>query len=205
MEEHSPINLEANELSPLLEGIGKRMPFSFPADYFDSFANNILQLAKDSSKSVESELEEIAPFLNKLSKKPVQSIPEGYFNNFSIAQKQEAKLVQLPTIRKWMTYAAAAMIAGILITAGFMYNKKAASFDFDYYSKMDVPAALNQVTDDELQNYLNSTASLSGIEQLTIPEDIENINQGNFQQISDDELKEYLKEIGDNKINQKES
>lgn len=206
MEEHLPNNSVANELSSLLEGIGGRMPFTVPNAYFDSFAGKMLQLAKDSSISVESELETIAPLLNRISKQPVQTLPEAYFTDFKVGEKLETKVVQMSVVRKWMTYAAAAMIAGILITAGFVFNnKKSTSFDFEYYSKMDVPAALNQVTDDELQNYLNSTASLSGNEQLTIPEDIENINQGNFQQISDDELNEYLKEIGDNKINQKKS
>lgn len=206
MEEDKHINSALNELSPLLEGISKTMPHTLPLGYFESFAGNMLTLAKDSSISVEAELETIAPFLNSISKKPVQALPEGYFNDFQVAQKHETRIVQMPRLRKWMSYAAAAMIAVILITAGFIFNNKnSKSFDFDYYSKMDVPAALNQVTDDELQNYLNSTASLSGTEQLTIPDEIENVNQGNFQQISDDELNEYLKEIGDSKINQKGS
>jgi hypothetical protein len=166
----------------------------------------MLILAKNSSISVEAELDSIAPLLNTIAKRPVQSLPEGYFKDFQIAQKQETAIVRMPRLRKWMSYAAAAMIAGILITAGFIFNNNnSKSFDYAYYSKIDVPAALNQVTDDELQNYLNTTALLSGTEQLTIPEEVENIDQGNFQQISDDELNEYLKEIGDSKINQKGS
>jgi hypothetical protein len=193
-------------LSPILAEIGKTMPQTVPSGYFESFVANMLTLAKDSSISVEAELETIAPFLNSLSKKPVQALPEGYFKDFQVAQKQETAIVQMPRLRKWINYTAAAIIAGILITAGFIFNNNnAKSFDFEYYSKMNIAAALNQVTDDELENYLNSTASLSVTEQLPIPEEIENIYQGNFQQISDDELNEYLKEIGGSKINQKGS
>lgn len=206
MEENKHINSALNELSPLLEGISKTMPQTVPLGYFDSFADKMLILAKKSSISVEAELDSIAPLLNTIAKRPVQSLPEGYFKDFQIAQKQETAIVRMPRLRKWMSYAAAAMIAGILITAGFIFNNNnSKSFDYAYYSKIDVPAALNQVTDDELQNYLNTTALLSGTEQLTIPEEVENIDQGNFQQISDDELNEYLKEIGDSKINQKGS
>jgi|694.fasta_scaffold00864_16 hypothetical protein len=206
MEENKHINSALNELSPLLEGISKTMPQTVPLGYFDSFADKMLILAKNSSISVEAELDSIAPLLNTIAKRPVQSLPEGYFKDFQIAQKQETAIVRMPRLRKWMSYAAAAMIAGILITAGFIFNNNnSKSFDYAYYSKIDVPAALNQVTDDELQNYLNTTALLSGTEQLTIPEEVENIDQGNFQQISDDELNEYLKEIGDSKINQKGS
>jgi hypothetical protein len=206
MEENKHINSALNELSPLLEGISKTMPQTVPLGYFDSFADKMLILAKNSSISVEAELDSIAPLLNTIAKRPVQSLPEGYFKDFQIAQKQETAIVRMPRLRKWMSYAAAAMIAGILITAGFIFNNNnSKSFDYAYYSKIDVPAALDQVTDDELQNYLNTTALLSGTEQLTIPEEVENIDQGNFQQISDDELNEYLKEIGDSKINQKGS
>ena len=206
MEENKHINSALNELSPLLEGISKTMPQTVPLGYFDSFADKMLILAKNSSISVEAELDSIAPLLNTIAKRPVQSLPEGYFKDFQIAQKQETAIVRMPRLRKWMSYAAAAMIAGILITAGFIFNNNnSKSFDYAYYRKIDVPAALNQVTDDELQNYLNTTALLSGTEQLTIPEEVENIDQGNFQQISDDELNEYLKEIGDSKINQKGS
>ncbi len=201
------IKVELIELSPFLVGISKNMPQALPNGYFDSFSSEMLNLAKASSLTVESELVSIAPLLNQISKKPVQNLPEGYFADFTIQPaKEAAKIVRLPVIRKWVSYAAAAMIAGILITAGFVFNnKQSKSFDFDFYSKIDVPAALNQASDDALQDYLNSTASLSGTDHITIPEEIENIHHGNFQQISDEELKEYLKEVGSEAINQKRS
>lgn len=198
---------ELKEVSPFLLDVSKNVPQSVPNGYFDSFSNEILKLAKASSFTVKSELDSIAPLLNQISKKPVQNLPEGYFADFTIQSiKEPATIVQMRVVRKWVSYASAAMIAGILITAGFIFNnKQSKSFDFDYYSKIDVPTALNQASEDELQNYLNSTASLSGTEQITIPEEMENTNQGNFQQISDEELKEYLNKVGSERVNQKGS
>ncbi len=207
METKVEIKAELIAVSPFLVGISKSMPQTLPNGYFDSFSAEMLQLAKESSLSVESELASIAPLLNQISKTPVQNMPEGYFTDFTIQPtKESAKIVQMRVIRKWVSYAAAAMIAGILITAGFVFNNKnSKSFDFEFYSKIDVPAALNQASEDALQDYLNSTASLSGTEHIAIPEEMENINQGNFQQISDEELKEYLKEVGSETVNQKRS
>jgi hypothetical protein len=207
METKVDIINELKDLSPFLLDLSKQMPQSVPNGYFDSLSGEILRLAKESSLNVESELASIAPLLNQISKKPVQYLPESYFADFKVQSiKEPAKIIQMRIVRKWISYASAAMIAGILITAGFLFNNKPInSFDFNYYSKIDVPKALNQATDDELQNYLNSTASLTGTEQLTIPDESDSSSQGNFQQISDEELKDYLKEIGDNKINQKES
>ncbi|MEI6264002.1 MAG: hypothetical protein WCP74_02790 [Sphingobacteriia bacterium] len=207
METKVDIKAELLEISPFLVDISKNMPQGLPNGYFESFSSEILKLAKESSFSVESELASIAPLLNQISKTPVQHLPKGYFTDFTIQSPKEAtKIVQLRVVRKWVSYAAAAMIAGVLITAGFVFNnKKSKSFDFEFYSKIDVPAALNQASEDALQDYLNSTASLSGTEHLTIPEEMENINQGNFQQISDEELKEYLNEVGGERVTRKES
>lgn len=198
---------ELKEVSPFLLGISNSIPQSLPDGYFESFTAKMLTLAKDSSITAEAELASIAPLLNQISKKPVQNLPEGYFNNFKVQPTNEpAKIVQMRVVRKWASYASAAIVAGILITAGFIFNKKqSSSFDFEFYSKIDVPKALNQVSEDELQNYLYNTASLSGNEQLIISDEVENIDQGNFQQISDEELKEYLKELGSETVKQKGS
>ncbi len=207
METKVDIIAELKEVSPFLLEISKSIPQSVPNGYFDSFSSEMLKLAKESSFTLESELESIAPLLNQISKKPVQHLPEGYFADFAIqSNKEPAKVVQMRLVRKWVSYASAAVIAGILITAGFVFNSKPiSSFDFDYYSRIDIPAALNQVPEDELQNYLNTTASLSGNDQLIISDELENSNQGNFQQISDEELKEYLKEVGSEAAKRKES
>ncbi len=194
-------------ISPILADITKSMPQSVPDGYFDSFSVDLFKIVNESPLSVELEMEAIAPLLNQISKKPIQAVPDSFFNEFQIgSEKQVAKIIQLRVVRKWISYASAAIIAGVLITAGFVFNKKQSnSFDFEYYSKIDVPAALNKVSDDELLNYLNNTLSLSGTEQLTIPDEAGINNQDNFQQISDEELKAYLKEVGSESVNHRGS
>lgn len=195
MNQQNTIIEELKSIAPSIASINNKMPQQLPDGYFDSFAQKILVLAKQQSDTEEddNELNEIAPLLNRISRKQLQSLPQGYFESFNVdLPKQQSIVVKMPLIRKWMTYASASIVAGILVTAGFLYTDKSnLSFDYEQNSKINITTAMSNLSEDELVNYLNSTSSLNII-HATIDADLIDESDGDFENIEDDEMLQYL-------------
>ncbi len=203
MNHQNTISAELESIAPSLIDINKMMPQQLPFGYFEIFAEKILALAKLQSvkNEVDEELEEIAPLLNQISKKSVNFIPQGYFESFRLQlPKKQSNSIKMPTIRKWMTYAAAAIVAGILVTTGFLYtNKSNHSFDYERYSKIDIPTSLNNLSENELETYLSSPSSLT-ISHAYVDPELTIDTENNFEHIADDEMLQYLNESGEKVI-----
>ncbi len=197
MNQQNTILEELKTIAPLVACINNKMPQQIPAGYFEAFAENILILAKQESDitDAENELNHIAPLLNQISRKPIQTLPQGYFESFNVElPKHQSQVVKMPFIRKLMTYASAAIVAGILVTAGFLYNNKSNhSFDYDQYNKINITTAMNDLSEDEMVNYLNSASSLNIIHS-SIDTELINESEGNFEHIADEEMLQYLNE-----------
>ncbi|MGC8749893.1 hypothetical protein [Hydrotalea sp.] len=187
-----------------------QQPFSVPNGYFENLPQQILNKIKahDKSLSVSEELEQIAPALLNISKKPVFSVPAHYFEkiNFTaIAKGAEknnngngtAKVISLRNTRKWFSYAAAAIIAGVLIT-GALWNNSSFTYSSNVFS---LNKEITNVSDDAIQNYLNNDVTASNyINDTSIidsDEALPDVQQG-LQNISDEELSGYLKSTEEN-------
>jgi hypothetical protein len=151
-------------------------------------------------------LEQIAPALLTISKKSVFSVPAHYFekSNFTaIAKGSEknnngtAKVISMRNTRKWFSYAAAAVIAGVLIT-GALWNN--SSFT-DSSNVLSLNKEITNVSDDAIQNYLNNDVNASNyINDTSIidsDEALPDVQQG-LQNFSDEELSGYLKSTEEN-------
>jgi len=203
MNQKNTLLVELKSIAPMVASINNKMPQQLPLGYFETFAEKILVLVKQQSEGINdgNELNDIAPLLNQLSRKPVQSLPQGYFESFSLSlPKQQSTVVKMPLMRKWMTYASAAIVASILVTVGFLYTDKSnLSFDYEQYSKINISSAINNLSEDELVNYLNSASSLN-VSNATIDAELINEYEGNFRNIEDDEMLQYLNENGEKPI-----
>lgn len=110
-----------------LSSLPKEMPYAVPAGYFDGFEDRAIEVIRNHPdyQTSEEELEAISPLLSRLNKRPVYSVPDGYFENFKVpvrAKETSAKVFSM-TSRKWMRYAAAAVVTGVIFLAGFfVYN-----------------------------------------------------------------------------------
>lgn len=110
-----------------LSSLPKSALYDVPATYFDGFEERIMQAIRSHPdyQTSREELESISPLLNSLNKRPVYSVPEGYFGNFEVKneeQETESKVISLAG-RKWLKYAAAAVITGVIALAGLsIYN-----------------------------------------------------------------------------------
>lgn len=197
MNQQNTILEELKSITPLVASINNKMPQQIPLGYLEAFAEKILILAKQQSSitETENELNQITPLLNQISRKPIQSLPQGYFESFDVdLPKQQSPVIKMSFIRKWMTYASAAIIVGILVTAGFLYtNKSNHSFDYDQYNTINITTAMNNLSEDELLNYLNSASALHIIHP-SIDTELINENEGNFEHIADEEMLQYLNE-----------
>ena len=115
------------------------------------------------NKNIEQELNEIAPLLNQISKKPVQEVPADYFKQFKVQVSAEQAVVKKVIWMKWVAYAAAAVFAGLMINTALRFNQpKSIPFDYDRYANIDVAKELNNISDEELQEYLNTSSTLLG-------------------------------------------
>jgi len=139
--EHMLDLVKANESLTWLSSLPKETPFNVPAGYFDELDKKIMAFVSthpDYQTSSE-ELASVSPLLSSISKRPVYSVPKGYFENFKpgVEEKKGTKVVSM-TSRKWLRYAAAAVIAGVILTVGFTaFNNSNKSSAGNTLSKLE--------------------------------------------------------------------
>ncbi len=109
---------ELQYLSPLLAGLSKELPYSVPQSYFEKMA------VPSNTQTAAEELSSLSPLLSGLKKETPYSVPEGYFESISSVPydstiKPQAKIISI-TSRRWFRLAAAAVVAGVIVTAGFI-------------------------------------------------------------------------------------
>jgi hypothetical protein len=184
----------------------KTTPFGVPKGYFDDFAANVISKIKRQELSVEEELNELAPLLNTISKKPVYTIPVGYFESLgntipSKVATQHTKVVSMGKPRRILQYAVAACTAGILMVGAYMYthqtagpgktNTASAVIPYDSAVKMNVNEELASVNEQEIDQYLKQSPTISSTVVTPVSADDVDVEQF-IQSASDEEIKDYL-------------
>lgn len=159
--------------------------FQVPENYFETLSDSVLSKINTDKKEFVDELEDIAPLLNTISKKNIYTVPENYFKNLEVnkIKQSPAKIISFSFARRWVSYAAAAIIAVVLITGGFLYENKTNSFD--------VSKALNNFSDEDLHSYVDNNALMFNAEGNVLDQNVPDIKQ-ELKIISDDELQQYL-------------
>lgn len=180
---------ELNYLSPLLSSISKKLPYSVPSGFFEELDEMIIHAVKDDSGMLTSaeELETLSPLLSSLKKEMPYSIPEGYFENINAAPviQPQAKVVSI-TRQKWFRYAAAAVITGFIVTAGFLFTKK-NEINPDQKPFAWVEKNMKKVSTDQINEFVQLAD-----EQAPIVASVDAITKN--------EIKELIKDIPDKEI-----
>ncbi|MES2330943.1 MAG: hypothetical protein V4539_15175 [Bacteroidota bacterium] len=190
--------LEQVQIGAILDNASANT-YEVPAGYFEGLSANILSKIKMGElNEVASELNEVAPMLNTISKNEVYTVPAGYFNqmDLSAVTRKEGKVITLRIARKWMQYAAAAVMAGILVTGAFLYNDGNNSLTGIKADSSDVSFEMNNVSEAELVTYLdNPEHFVAAPAATTLASEAELADVKNkLHQLSDEELNQYLKE-----------
>ena len=101
-------------LSPLLSDLSKKT-YTVPNGYFESIDQRIEEVFA-LNVSADEELETLSPLLKGIRKEQTYSVPAGYFDSVRGTgnSNKDAKVISMSS--KFMRYAAAAVITGIITT-----------------------------------------------------------------------------------------
>ncbi|MBL7724358.1 MAG: hypothetical protein JNK27_09410 [Chitinophagaceae bacterium] len=174
-------------LSPLLSKLSKDMPYTVPAGYFEEIETSLISSVSTGSQSAKEELETLSPLLSGLKKEMPYSVPAGYFENLGEKRaSNKTKVVSLGS-RKWIRFAAAAIVTGIIVTTGyfFLYGDK-VSVDSDSYKWVKVNT--KKVSTEKIDEFIQLTQE-------------EKSGQGTIASVEkNQDIKELVKDIPENEI-----
>ena len=201
----------------------KSLIYSVPEGYFDQFAQGVLAKIKAGAgesavgadpfslvlarvervtpyQAPEGYFEELSPLLTVCRDKNPYVAPEGYFESFSevVMARTGQPAVRKGVVRKmgWMKYSVAAVLAGLIITVGWLRWQHSASTTS--HPTLDV-AALSKVSDAELQNFLTDqdTTLAQPLSNTTATIDMNDTDLNTLLgDVPDGELKQYMEEHG---------
>lgn len=197
-------DIDLQKEAPTLAAIGKAIPFTVPAGYFEELpdlVNSRLYIETGNGKGTDGFMvpdqyfEELSSRIktsvaidNIKTRIPSEgfALPDGYFEGLSARINQrlelpaEGKTPVRRMLTSWIGYAAAACIT-VMIAAGIYFNTDAYHFN----------KQLSEVSDQEILNYLqvHSTAG-------DTPFIIENLNPDELNHVSPDvsadDLEQYI-------------
>ncbi|HEY1200182.1 MAG TPA: hypothetical protein VGE79_04330, partial [Niastella sp.] len=193
-------NEELEILSPLLSQLGKKMPFSTPAGYFNEVSEHAVAGAQ-AIDFVNIELENLSPLMQGLKRIMVYEVPAGYFNQLpgevmkAIKAQQPAKVISMSFTRRVLRYAAAAVVAGLIVTAGWMFLGKGRVVKPDGPTP-ELAYKLDSLSDETLQKYLenqtSSPAETAALASTTAEELDANDMKDMLADVTDEDLQVYL-------------
>lgn len=182
---------ELVHLSPLLSKLSKKMPYSVPQGYFEGLEESLISSVQVSGQSAREELEKLSPLLSSLNKEMPYSVPQGYFENLAIkpvTEKNKAGIKVIPIgSRKWIRFAAAAIITGIILTAGFFFINQ-DKVDPNADSHTWVKKSIKKVSTDKLDEFIELTE-----EEKSVQGTIASVEKTQ-------DIKELIKDIPENEI-----
>jgi len=198
MYSRNPIEIELQEIAPALANANPVLPFQAPKGYFEALEP--LALVQEPAFFGESALPFQAPAGY------FETMPEALMSRIKTQEAQDAVLeahepapktapvVQMVKARKWIMYAAAAMLTGILVTGAFLFSDQPVDQMKEQYQMEDLGAALDAVPDAALEQYLEENQTIAVDEVLASPsQKIPELND-HIQNISNENLNNYLEE-----------
>ncbi len=198
MYSHNPIETELQEIAPALANANPVLPFQAPKGYFEALEP--LALVQEPAFFGESAFPFQAPAGY------FETMPEALMSRIKTQEAQDAVLeahepapktapvVQMVKARKWIMYAAAAMLTGILVTGAFLFSDQPVDQMKEQYQMEDLGAALDAVPDAALEQYLEENQTIAVDEVLDSPsQKIPELND-HIQNISNENLNSYLEE-----------
>lgn len=152
---------ELSTLSPLLQGLSRRMDYSLPEGYFEQLTPDTEKVSD--SQSASEEIAELSPLLNSIDRRTPYAVPEGYFENLAVIPDTPAKLVSI-TRKSWFRYATAAVVTGLIVAIGFLiFNRNEVDPDVKPFAWVE--KEFKKVSTDEIDAFVdlvdNSTLTVS--------------------------------------------
>jgi hypothetical protein len=153
---------ELEHLSPVLAAIPKHTPYHVPENYFSNLATDLPAFAGD---------EALPGFLQTHTKQMPYSVPSGYFDGLAAqvaakVAKPQAKVIPFRT--RFIRYAAAAVMVGLMVTAGFFYSNRSGPVALDPAKQPGawVAQKLKNIPKKDIEAFLNTVDTGSGSREL---------------------------------------
>ncbi len=174
--------------------------YQAPEGYFDNLAAQIMSKVKLTAvpgNEVEEELKSIAPALVGLSKQPTYGVPEGYFANINIATSpvKHVQVVSMFSRTRVLRYLAAAVVVAVLAISSYLYLGKTPEASIAAAPVVNVPAAVEKLSEQEISDYLQAHSSTADIEvnAFNLPDTEADFDEL-IKELPDDELQQFLKQ-----------
>jgi hypothetical protein len=163
-----------------------------PSGYFENLPETILSKVRDEESG------ENFTLLSSLKNNNVFQVPEGYFENLSdmilssVQPAKKAKVISM-TGRKWMKYAVAALIAGVMLLSSlYLFNLSGQNNSpylaaaRQYQTSAQIEAGIASLKDDEIVVYLETHGNiidndilLNNINTNELPSEVDYLIDGN--------------------------
>lgn len=191
--------IQTSESLTWISSLPRETPFHVPPGYFDGLDERIIEFIRrhPDHQSSSEELTSVSPLLSTISKRPVYSVPKGYFENFKPGVEVKATKVVSMTGKKWLRFAAAATVVGVILTVGFIAfnnnNKSSAGnslakLEKDVKKINDVKSTENLI--DFMDAGLNEKELASSSQKSIKTDDVQQL----LKDVPIDELKDFNEE-----------
>lgn len=180
-------------LSPSLSKLSKDMPYIVPAGYFEEMETSLISSVSTGSQSAKEELENLSSLLSGMKKEIPYSVPAGYFEHLGEKRaSNKTKVVSLGS-RKWIRFAAAAIVTGIIVTTGYFFlSRDKVSVDSDSYKWVKVNT--KKVSTEKIDEFIQLTqeeksgqGTIAAVEKnLDIKELVKDIPEKEIQNLLND-------------------
>jgi hypothetical protein len=193
--------------SSILAEAGRRTPYSVPSGYFEANAPLLCVARANNPYSVPAEYFEGQVPLLAIARNNPYAVPAGYFDEQATAGRVAAamkdaveaggaKVIGIGVRRmNWLKYAAAAVVAGFIVTVGLLRIHTARDRQI---VPIDIAKTMSTVSDQELQNFL--TVQGASFEQPISSAATLGVNDNDLKtllgNVPDGELKQYMEEHG---------
>lgn len=200
MSKSEEIIKELEDVSPFLLTVPRVNVFTVPEDYFTYLALNTI-------KKITGKADACPVQLKDKQKTNPFNVPEGYFDELAgnmlnrVKEEPQGKVVSMRS--KMWTYAAAAVIAMILLLGAFLMFENSTSETSLYSSSVekysnyrDLAEGIASLTNEEIAAYLETNGNimdnerlLNGVDDSALPSPFDYL-------ANEDALNEYLNKIG---------
>lgn len=211
-------NLSEEVMSSILLESGKQFaqqgPFTIPDRYFEEFPSTLLAKlqALPGSDSTPVDTAE-TNFLANIGKTNVYEAPAGYFEQLpgqlaaQVSVSGKVRVIPFRSItRRWISYASAAAVAGIMIVGAFLFTDNNQPTSSGYYKglkSIDVKKGVSDLSESEIATYLSAHPAVFEIPAPTASQTAEASIQRSIKNISEEEISNYLQdswEPGENSL-----
>ena len=198
--------------SSILAEAGRRTPYSVPNGYFEANAPVLCVARAKNPYTVPADYFEGQVPLLAIARDNPYTVPAGYFDEQATAGRVAAAMKDAVVaggatvidigVRRmsWLKYAAAAVVAGFIVTVGLLRIHTARDKQI---VPIDIAKTMSTVSDQELQNFLTvQGASFGQPEQGASPRATATVgvNDNDLKtllgDVPDGELKQYMEEHG---------